>query len=173
MRNSPAKSSISSARALPRKPAKRPASTLTDNPARPAARKAAPVAKRSKRPPVKQPDAVAVKAATAPVRHVVKAGKTRPAAKLEKLVTAAKPSAAAKAEKLKRRLVRDSFTMPATDYDLIAILKQRALTLLHAAKKSELLRGGLHALAALNDEQFKAMLDGLTPLKPGRPKKAD
>jgi hypothetical protein len=39
------------------------------------------------------------------------------------------------------------------------------------AKKSELLRAGLHALAAMSDPQLKAALDSLVALRPGRPKK--
>ncbi len=79
----------------------------------------------------------------------------------------------AKPAKLKLPLVRDSFTMPAADFDLIAAMKLRALKLMRSTKKSELLRAGLHALAALNDTRFCSTLNALTPLKPGRPKKAD
>jgi uncharacterized protein YkwD len=71
----------------------------------------------------------------------------------------------------KPRLVRDSFTMPQADFDLVAVLKQRALGFQRPAKKSELLRAGLHALAALNDARLRAALEALQPLKPGRPKK--
>jgi hypothetical protein len=89
-----------------------------------------------------------------------------------------KPAKAQKAQKTDRtdrpklRLVRDSFTMPQTDHDLIGILKTRALAFAHPAKKSELLRGGLHALAALDDAGFRRCIEALVPLKPGRPKKA-
>lgn len=75
-----------------------------------------------------------------------------------------------KIEKIKIKLVRDSFTMPADDWALIAQLKERALAFKRPAKKSELLRAGLHALAALPDAKLKAALDSLLPLKPGRPK---
>jgi len=78
--------------------------------------------------------------------------------------------APAKIEKIKIKLVRDSFTMPADDWALIAQLKERALAFKRPAKKSELLRAGLQALAALPDAKLKSSLDKLQPLKPGRPK---
>ncbi len=71
------------------------------------------------------------------------------------------------------KLVRDSFTMPQDDFALIAQLKARALEFKRPAKKSELLRAGLQVLAKLNDKALRAALDRLTPLKAGRPKKAD
>ena len=73
--------------------------------------------------------------------------------------------------KSKAKLVRDSFTMPQADFDLVAALKQRALRFERPAKKSELLRAGLHVLSALDDKRLRAALDALMPLKPGRPKK--
>ena len=68
------------------------------------------------------------------------------------------------------KLVRDSFTMPREDFDLIAQLKARALDFKRPAKKSELLRAGLQVLATLPDVQLHAALDALRPLKAGRPK---
>lgn len=82
------------------------------------------------------------------------------------------PEWTARAGKTKAKLVRDSFTMPQPDFNLIEILKERALGLKRAAKKSELLRAGLHALCALDDAALLAALGALMPLKPGRPKKA-
>lgn len=102
-----------------------------------------------------------------------KARKTPPAAK-PAAAPAAKPAApaqAAKEVKAKAKLVRDSFTMPQADFALIGALKERAIGFKRPAKKSELLRAGLQALAGLNDTALKAALDALAPLKPGRPKK--
>lgn len=73
--------------------------------------------------------------------------------------------------KPKEKLVRDSFTMPRSDFELIALLKERALTFKRPTKKSELLRAGLQALAALNQKQLQTSLDHLPLLKSGRPKK--
>lgn len=88
---------------------------------------------------------------------------------------AAKPPAPApaKAPKPKAKLVRDSFTMPQADFALIGALKERALDFKRPAKKSELLRAGLQALARLDNAALRTALDALAPLKPGRPKKAD
>lgn len=69
------------------------------------------------------------------------------------------------------KLVRDSFTMPQADFELVALLKARALEFKRPTKKSELLRAGLHALNRLNDKALQAALESLTPLKTGRPKK--
>lgn len=93
--------------------------------------------------------------------------------KLDKPAKAAAPGADAEAAKafVKPKLVRDSFTMPRGDFALIGVLKERALGFKRPAKKSELLRAGLHALAALDDVKLQAALEDLTPLKAGRPKK--
>ena len=87
---------------------------------------------------------------------------------------AAKPAVPAKPPKPpKAKLVRDSFTMPQSDFALIAALKERALGFKRPTKKSELLRAGLQALAGLNDAALQGALNALAPLKPGRPKKGD
>jgi len=85
-------------------------------------------------------------------------------------VITAPVAAAAKPAKAKSKLVRDSFTMPQADFDLIGALKDRALGFKRPTKKSELLRAGLHTLLALNAAQLRSALDALVPLKPGRPK---
>ncbi len=75
------------------------------------------------------------------------------------------------APKARVKLVRDSFTMPDSDFALIAALKATAIDARRAAKKSELLRAGLHALAALDAQALVAALDRLEAVKTGRPKK--
>jgi hypothetical protein len=84
----------------------------------------------------------------------------------------AEPAARKPEKPAKTKLVRDSFTMPQADFDLVDVLKQRALNFRHAAKKGELLRAGLQALAALSEADLQAALERVTSLKPGRPKKA-
>jgi hypothetical protein len=69
------------------------------------------------------------------------------------------------------KLVRDSFTMPADDFALVDVLKNRALQVQRPAKKSELLRAGLQALSALSPQALAKALDALVPVKAGRPKK--
>ena len=85
----------------------------------------------------------------------------------------AKPAAtkAAKLPKLKKpKLVRDSFTIPKDEYGVLDELKQRAAKLGNPAKKSEVLRAGIKALAALADPALLAALAGVPTLKTGRPK---
>ena len=62
--------------------------------------------------------------------------------------------------------------MPQADFALIQRLKERSLDARRVAKKSELLRAGLHALAALDSAALTAALDALEAVKPGRPKKS-
>jgi hypothetical protein len=71
----------------------------------------------------------------------------------------------------KVKVVRDSFTMPQANYDLIAALKQKALKAGLHVKKSELLRASLQALSKLTAAQLKRALSGLEKIKTGRPKK--
>jgi hypothetical protein len=64
----------------------------------------------------------------------------------------AKPAKATRLSKppeLRRRPMRDSVTLPDANFALIATLKARALAAQRETKKSELLRAGLHVLAAL------------------------
>ena len=85
------------------------------------------------------------------------------------VVAAAAPAKATKPKKVK--LIRDSFTMPSFDYDLIAALKLKALGSKTVLKKSELLRAGLHALARLDTKQLVVLVATLAVVKTGRPKK--
>lgn len=73
----------------------------------------------------------------------------------------------------KPKLVRDSFTIPKTEYAAIDALKNRAIGLGTSVKKSELLRAGLMLLQSLNDAGFKAALSAVPALKTGRPLKDD
>jgi hypothetical protein len=118
----------------------------------------------------------AVKSAAKPGPKVLAKPELKAAAKPEakkKPVKAAAPVVQPKPVKVKAKLVRDSFTMPRADFALIDSMKERALAFKRPAKKSELLRAGLQALSALSDTQFKAALEALTPLKPGRPKQGE
>lgn len=91
------------------------------------------------------------------------------------LKRSAKPIAMPKTEKpakvKKPKLVRDSFTIPKAEYTVLDDLKQRAGKLAHAVKKSELLRAGIKALAAMSDGTFLAALKAVPAIKTGRPNK--
>ena len=97
-----------------------------------------------------------------------KPGKARPAAKAGN-GKAAKPAKSAKAGKAaKTKVVRDSFNFPKAEYAVLDTLKERAVRAGKAVKKSELLRAGIKALAALPDLAFRAALDVLPARKPAR-----
>lgn len=82
-------------------------------------------------------------------------------------------TADAKADKPKKpKLMRDSFTIPKAEYAVIESLKQRAALGGRPAKKSELLRAGLKALAAMDDPGFMAAVGQVPTIKTGRPAKA-
>lgn len=124
---------------------------------------AQPVAKPAAKGAAKQAEGVASKPARRPAAPAVTQG--------EKAEKAAKPAKDPARTEPKAKLVRDSFTMPQADFALIAQLKDCALGFQRPTKKSELLRAGLQALAALNDEVLKAVLAQLPEIKTGRPRK--
>lgn len=127
----------------------------------PIAGKASPVAKSvaGKRASVVKP-----KLAKPAVKKTVKPTASKPAAPKPVLLTA-------KLGKLKKpKLVRDSFTMPKDEFAAIAGLKLRAGKWGRAVKKSELIRAGIKALAAMSDIQFKAALSNVPTLNTDRPK---
>ena len=78
-----------------------------------------------------------------------------------------------KVEKPKKpKLIRDSFTIPKVEYVVLKALKQRAMKLTRAVKKSELLRAGIKALAAMSDAAFLSALEMVPAIKTGRPASA-
>ena len=84
----------------------------------------------------------------------------------------AKPVADKPAKAKKPKLVRDSFTIPKAEYLVLEDLKQRAGKMSSPAKKSELLRAGIKALAAMPDAALLAALQAVPAIKTGRPSKA-
>ena len=110
-----------------------------------------------------------------PVQAAAKAAKSKPAPVPAK-ADAAKPPAAASAKttaaetpKVKHKLVRDSFTIPKSEYGVLEALKVRATNLKRPTKKSEMLRAGIAALNAMSDKAFLSTLNGVPSLKTGRP----
>ena len=137
------------------------------------------VVKRAKAAVAKPAKAAVVKPVVAPAVDASN-DPAAPAAPVEKGVrtaTTAVPRApkavrAYKPEKpRKQKLVRDSFTIPKAEYAVIDELKLRAAKLGQPAKKSEILRAGVMALAALTDEALSASLAGVPRMKTGRPPK--
>lgn len=107
----------------------------------------------------------AKKPAAAPAQ---KAGKVK--ADSPAKAKAAKGGKAGKADKPKKpKLVRDSFTIPKAEYAVIEALKLRAAKLGRPAKKSEVLRAGVQALAGMGDAAFLAAVGSVPVVKTGRP----
>jgi hypothetical protein len=71
----------------------------------------------------------------------------------------------------KPKMVRDSFTFPKAEYAVLEVLKLRAAKLATPAKKTELLRAGVKAIAAMSDAAFVAAIQAVPSLKTGRPAK--
>lgn len=71
-----------------------------------------------------------------------------------------------------KKVVRDSFTFPVEDINLIGELKNRSLKCAINATKSEIIRAGLHALNAMSDKELVKILQTLEKVKTGRPEKS-
>lgn len=143
----------------------------------PAAKAATPSSARTPvKAPTKSPVKAPVKTAAGTADKTTPASAARPAGPVTVVPAAkpakpAKPAKVSKPPKLRQKPVRDSFTMPEADFSLVATLKARALAGQRETKKSELLRAGLHALAAMDGPTLLAALQALEPIKTGRPKK--
>jgi hypothetical protein len=115
----------------------------------------------------KAPSKPAAKAAAKPAKPA------KPATPEAAVATAGNGAQAAATKKKKtekrEKVVRDSFTMPKHDFDKIAELKAACLKRGVVVKKSELLRAGLAALAALPEKQLLAVVASVETVKTGRP----
>jgi hypothetical protein len=65
--------------------------------------------------------------------------------------------------------MRDGFSMPASDYMLIAAIQARALTTGMGVTKSKILRAGLRVLDVRPVEPLKEVLAAVEDVKTGRP----
>ena len=140
-------------------------STNTTQAARKAATPAAPKRSPRKTSVVKKVAAAPLKAAKAPLKTKVSPKAAAPAKTAQAVV-----KKSIKLEKVKKpKLIRDSFTIPKPEYVVLDALKERAGKLARAAKKSELLRAGIKALAAMPDAAFLAALASVPTIKTGRP----
>jgi hypothetical protein len=81
------------------------------------------------------------------------------------------PGPDAKKHKHKIKVVRDSFTMPESEYARIAEIKDICAKAKMHVKKSEVLRAGLILLADLDTAQLRRALGSIEKIKTGRPKK--
>jgi Arc/MetJ-type ribon-helix-helix transcriptional regulator len=67
------------------------------------------------------------------------------------------------------RVIRDSFTIPNDEYELISKIKRRCMKAGIGANKSEVLRAGLAALNAMPEKELARLFEKLPRVKPGRP----
>ena len=150
------------------------ATTNTTN--TPTATSAAPTAKTvAKKPAAVKTPVVSKTAPKAPTAKaaVAKAAVAKAAvAKAAVSKPAKAPKVTAKVEKTKKvKLVRDSLSIPKDEFEVIAVLKTRAAKLGHSAKKTEIIRAGIKAMAALSDQALLKALQSVPSVKTGRPAK--
>jgi hypothetical protein len=88
-------------------------------------------------------------------------------ARVESLLQPQEPSAPQAPPRDK--VVRDGFSMPASDYALIGEMQAALLELRVSVTKSEVVRAGLHALKQLNGDELVALFGSLEKVKTGRP----
>lgn len=78
-----------------------------------------------------------------------------------------------KKQKKQKKVIRDSFTLPTDDYELITTIRERCLDNRVTINKSEVIRAGLHALNQMTNEELVAVVESLTKIKTGRPGKTE
>lgn len=67
------------------------------------------------------------------------------------------------------KVIRDSFTLPSQDYQLIDLIRKRALNASVSITKSEVIRAGLLALQSMSEVELVEVINSLTKVKSGRP----
>jgi hypothetical protein len=67
------------------------------------------------------------------------------------------------------RVIRDSFTIPDDEYEMISLIKKRCMKAGVSANKSEVLRAGLAALNGMSDRELAKVFQDLARVKTGRP----
>jgi hypothetical protein len=137
--------------------------------AKPVTKKATAAPKAVSTPNAKATAKVAVKS---PAKPAVKAAVKMPAKATAKALPKAQIKPAKPTKEKKPKLVRDSFTIPKGEYTVLEDLKHRAGKLSTQIKKSELLRAGIMALAAMSDGAFVSALKLVPTIKTGRPAKS-
>ena len=65
------------------------------------------------------------------------------------------------------KVVRDTFSMPEDDFQLLEKLRSRARKMDLDTNKSELVRAGLRLLAGLDDARLEGLIRNVDKLKPG------
>ena len=68
----------------------------------------------------------------------------------------------------KEKLVRDSFTIPKSEFAVLDQLQRRAGLMARTVRKSELLRAGIKVLAGLSNDALLSALSQVPSVKTGR-----
>lgn len=113
--------------------------------------------------PVKSP-AVAAKVAT-------KLAGVKPPDSVVPTQAPRKPKEKSAKKERKEKVIRDSFTMPQSEYQKIFKIKEACLKAGLPVKKSQVLRAGLKVLGEMNAAKLRQALAGLEKINTGRTKK--
>lgn len=175
----PAKALVKPAAKTVAKPAAKAVAKSADKPAAKAAAKPAaakPEAKAAAKSAAKPVNKAAAKPATPVSKPAVKGVKEAKQAKAIKPVKVRAPAKVAAVEPVREKaasstLVRDSFTMPAHEYEVLGKVKKACLKAGFEIKKSELLRIGVALISQMDMATLQRVLGDLPQLKTGRPKK--
>ena len=76
-----------------------------------------------------------------------------------------------KFERKNQKLIRDTFSMPDSDYQLIAEIMERTPAMATRTTKSEIVRAGIKVLYNMDDSHLQEVLTQVERLKTGRPTK--
>jgi hypothetical protein len=67
------------------------------------------------------------------------------------------------------KVIRDTFSMPSVEYEVIAEIKDRCLEKKVVVNKSQVVRAGLVLLQGISDRELLDVIGRLTKVKAGRP----
>ena len=81
----------------------------------------------------------------------------------------AKGSDGASSDDNTKKVIRDTFSMPSVEYEVIAEIKDRCLEKKVVVNKSQVVRAGLALLQAVSDKELMDVIGKLTKVKAGRP----
>lgn len=159
------KTAVKTTVAKPAVAATKPKAVVARKAAKPAAK---PVATKSKAPAKKAVTKVATKVVKKAATKVALKPAGKPAVKAPQ--AAVKPVVQVKEKAKKAKLVRDSFTMPEGEYQVLSDVKKAFLKSGVSVKKSELLRAGVALIKNMELAKLNAVIAALAPIKAGRPK---
>ena len=163
------KAAVKTTVAKPAVAATKPKAVVAKKAVKPAAK---PVATKSKAPAKKAVTKAATKVAAKVVKKAATKVAPKPAGKpaVKAPQAAVKPVVQVKEKAKKAKLVRDSFTMPEGEYQVLSDVKKAFLKSGVSVKKSELLRAGVALIKNMELAKLNAVIAALAPIKAGRPK---